>query len=327
MERVRTLTVDGLAYRYRLVRPTAARTEPLIALGGAFQGMYDWVQLEDALADVACLVTAGLPGADGSDVPRPEHTVDTLDKALDAVVDDLADNLSEDLSGGLSDDLSSGLSGDLSDDSGVPRVNLFGYSHGAVIAFRYAQRHPRRCARLLLGGVPAHLTDAPFARYREAGRLLASGDTEGFVRTVSAAMFCLDDGRRVHRRELALRSFRRSLLHVTQRHHAEYMLARALGTRTALTGGLTGVPTLVFAGAHDTLTPPGLQRGFAATIEGSRFVTIPDCDHMLLMERPDAVAALAKAFITDSEPPAHALGPAVRRGDRAGGPARGCEPR
>ncbi|MEU2564266.1 alpha/beta fold hydrolase [Streptomyces longispororuber] len=288
MDHVRTLTADGLTYRYRLVRPTAARTEPLIALGGAFQGLYDWVQLEDALTDVACLVTAGLPGADGSDVPRPEHTVDTLVTALDAVVDDLD----------------------------VPRVNLLGYSHGAVIAFRYAQRHPRRCARLLLGGVPAHLTDAPFARYREAGRLLASGDTEGFVSAVSAAMFCLDESRRVHRRALALRSFRRSLLHVTQRPHAAYVLARALGARTALTGGLTGVPTLVFTGAHDTLTPPDLQRAFAATIDGSRFVTIPDCDHMLLMERPDAVAALARAFITDSEPPAHALGPAVGRGDR-----------
>ncbi|ATL27812.1 Beta-ketoadipate enol-lactone hydrolase [Streptomyces formicae] len=276
MQCVRTVNVDGVSCSYRLVSPTAARSEPLIALGGAFQGMYDWVQLEDALTDVSCLLTADLPGAGDSDVPRPEHTLTLLDAALDAIVDDLH----------------------------VPRVNLFGYSHGAVLAFRYAQRRPRRCARLLLGGVPAHLTDTPFARYRKAGELLANGDTEGFVAAVSAEMFCLDDSRRVHRRDLALRSFRRSLLRVARRPHAEYMLARALGTRTALTGGLVGVPTLVFTGEHDTLTPPDLQRAFAETIDGSRFVTMPDCDHMLLMERPDAVAALVRAFITDSRPPA-----------------------
>jgi pimeloyl-ACP methyl ester carboxylesterase len=299
MEHVRALTVEGLSYSYRLVRPTASQTEPLIALGGALQGMYDWVQFEDALADVCCLITAGLPGSDASDLPRRGYTMEALDTALDAIIDDLH----------------------------VPRVNLFGYSHGSVLAFRYAQRHPERCARLLLGGVPAHLTDAPFARYRKASELLATGDTEGFVTRVAAEMFCPDDSRHIHRRELALRCFRRYLLRTTQLPHAESLLARSMGTPTPLTGGLAGVPTLVFAGEHDTLTPPDLQRAFAATIHGSHFMTIPNCDHMLLLERPDAVAGLAKAFITDSQPPSHALSPVIESDDRAQRAVRAREAR
>ncbi|MGW6026959.1 alpha/beta fold hydrolase [Streptomyces sp. NPDC055099] len=272
MESVRTLTTDGLAFTYRSLRPAESRTEPLVALGGAFQGMYDWPQLEDALTGVTGLVTADLPGSGNSDLPRPEHTVETLDAALDAIVDDLR----------------------------LPRINLYGYSYGAVLAFRYAQRHPERCARLLLGGVPAHLSEAPFTRYRQAGALLRAGDTEGFVTRVTAEMFCMDESRHVHRRELALRYFRRSLLKTAQQAHAAYLLERALGTRTALAGGLTGVPTLVFAGEHDTLTTPELQRAFASTIDGSDFVTIADCDHMMLLERPDAVIRLITSFITDS---------------------------
>ncbi|MEV6756708.1 alpha/beta hydrolase [Streptomyces sp. NPDC051214] len=272
MESVRTLTVDGLSYTYRSLRPAESRTEPLVALGGAFQGMYDWPQLEDDLTGVADLVTADLPGSGDSDLPRPEHTLEILDAALDAIVDDLR----------------------------LPRINLYGYSYGAVLAFRYAQRHPERCARLLLGGVPAHLSEAPFTRYRQAGALLRAGDAEGFVTQVTAEMFCLDESRHVHRRELALRYFRRSLLKTCRQPHAPYLLERALGTRTSLMGGLTGVPTLVFAGEHDTLTTPDLQRAFASTIDGSDFVTIADCDHMMLLERPDAVTHLITSFITDN---------------------------
>jgi pimeloyl-ACP methyl ester carboxylesterase len=281
MECVRTLTVDGLSYTYRSLRLAASRTEPLVALGGAFQGMHDWPQLEDALTGVAGLVTADLPGAGDSDMPRPEHTVDILDAALEAIVDDLR----------------------------LPRINLYGYSYGAVLAFRYAQRHPERCARLLLGGVPAHLSEAPFTRYKQAGALLSVGDAEGFVTRVTAEMFCLDESRHVHRRELALRYFRRSLLKSAHRPHAPYLLERAIGTRTVLAGGLTGVPTLVFAGEHDTLTTPELQRAFASTIDGSHFVTIPDCDHMMLLERPDAVARLITSFISGHVPQTTASSP------------------
>jgi pimeloyl-ACP methyl ester carboxylesterase len=274
-ETVRTMAVDGLAFTYRLVQPSVPRYEPLVVLGGAFQGMYDWPQLEDAVTEVASLVTVDLPGAGDSDWLRPEHTVDILDAALEAVIDDLH----------------------------VPRINLYGYSYGSVFAFRYAQRHPERCARLLLGGVPARISDAQLARFAAARGLLDAGDLEGFAAGLAAEMFCLDESRHIHRRELALRYFRRSLLRTLRKPMSEDMLNRAFGSRIALTGGLRGVPALVFAGEHDTVSTPDEQRAFASTIEGSRFVSLPDCDHMLLMERADAVTSLIISFLTGTQAP------------------------
>ncbi|WP_433543778.1 alpha/beta fold hydrolase (plasmid) [Streptomyces sp. CA-294286] len=274
-ETVRTLTVDGLEFAYRRVQPSAPQYEPLVVLGGAFQRMYDWPQLEDAVTEVAGLVTVDLPGAGDSDWLRPEHTIDVLDAALAAVIDDLC----------------------------VPRVNLYGYSYGSVFAFRYAQRHPERCARLLLGGVPARISEAQLARFAQARRLLDAGDKEGFVAGLAAEMFCLDENRHIHRQDLALRYFRRSLLRTLRKPMSEDVLDRAFGSRVALTGGLTGVPTLVFAGEHDSVSTPDEQRAFASTIEGSHFVTLPDCDHMLLMERADAATSLIESFLTET--PAH----------------------
>ncbi|MEU8959479.1 alpha/beta hydrolase [Streptomyces sp. NPDC048518] len=271
-ETVRTLTVEGLSFPYRMLRQGTSRTEPLVALGGVFQGMYDWPQMEDALTGLTSLVTANLPDSGDADPLPAGHGIDTLCAALEAVIDGLQ----------------------------TPRVNLYGYSYGASIAFRYAQRHPERCARLLLGGVPSHITEAQFDRSRASHRLLSAGDVDGFVNTMAAEFFCLDENRYVHRRDLALSYFRRTLLRATDRRDIDDALVRAFGTRTELAGGLTGVPTLVFCGEHDTVTTPEQQRAFATTIEGSRFVTIPDADHMLLMERPETVISLVTSFITDS---------------------------
>lgn len=59
------------------------------------------------------------------------------------------------------------------------------------------------------------------------------------------------------------------------------------------------MPALVFAGEHDTVSSPAQQREFAATIEGSRFLTLTDSDHWVVLERPDDVADLVARFFTD----------------------------
>lgn len=109
---------------------------------------------------------------------------------------------------------------------------------------------------------------------------------------------------------------------------------RALGQRPDFSGGLTGVPALVFAGEHDTVTSPERQRAFAATIEGSRFLMIGECDHWVVLERPDDVADLVARFFTD-RPLEPAPGPAVPApvggrepgaGGVRGGSGRGPEP-
>ncbi|MEU8674580.1 alpha/beta hydrolase [Streptomyces sp. NPDC048560] len=275
-EIIRSLSVNGLRYGYRVLPRTTPHggpgTEPVIVLGGALQGMFGWPQMDDHLGPHADVVTADLPGMGTADPLPPGPAADTVIDAVTGIIDSLD----------------------------VPRVNLFGFSYGAAIAFGCAQRNPGRIARLVLGGVPAHIGEDRIRYWRQASERLALGDTEGFARLAADGLMCLDPERPVHRRELARRYVRRSFLHaLTHSPHAPETLRRALGDRPDFSGGLSGVPALVFAGEHDTVTSPERQRAFAATIEGSRFLTIDRSDHWVVLERPDDVAELVTRFFTD----------------------------
>ncbi|MGW3086986.1 alpha/beta fold hydrolase [Streptomyces sp. NPDC001108] len=292
-EIIRTLSVGGLRYGYRLLRQPAPRTEPVIVLGGALQGMYGWPQMDDHLGPLASVVTADLPGMGGADPLPPGTGAELLQDAVIGIADDL----------------------------GAERINLFGFSYGTSIAFGCARRHPGRIARLALGGVPAHITEEQRAHWARAVARLDTGDLAGLAGLAAEVLMCQDLERPVHRRELARRYVRRSFLYaLTHSPHAVRSLHRALEQRPDFSGGLTGVPTLVFAGEHDTVTSPERQRAFAATIEGSRFLTIGESDHWVALERPDDVADLMARFFTDRplEPaPGLAALPAQGRAPRA----------
>ncbi|MEU9566297.1 alpha/beta hydrolase [Streptomyces sp. NPDC048161] len=296
-EIIRTLSVDGLRYGYRVLRQPSPRTEPVIILGGALQGMYGWPQMDDHLGPLTSVVTADLPGMGDADPLPPGAGDDVLYDAVTGIIDDLD----------------------------VPRVNLFGFSYGTSIAFGCARRHPGRIARLILGGVPAHISDAQRAEWSRAVARLDTGDLEGLAGLAAGVLMCQDPERRVHRGELARRYVRRSFLYaLTHSPHAARSLHRALARRPDFSGGLAGVPALVFAGEHDTVTSPERQRDFAATIEGSRFVTIGESDHWVVLERPDDVADLAARFFTDrpleSAPGLAALPAQSRTSRSAAGP-------
>ncbi|MFE5241638.1 MULTISPECIES: alpha/beta fold hydrolase [unclassified Streptomyces] len=284
-EIIRTLTVDGLRYGYRVLpRDPAAggapATEPVLIIGGALQGMFGWPQMDDHLGPLADVVTADLPGMGTADPLPPGPGAPVLRAAVSGIIDDL----------------------------GVSRINLFGFSYGAAVAFDCARHDPDRIARLVLGGVPTHIGAEQRDYWHRATRRLADGDAEGFASLAADGLMCLDPERHVHRRELARRYVRRSFLHaLTHSAHALDSLRRALGDRPDFSGGLSGVPALVFAGEHDTVTSPERQREFAATIEGSRFLTLPESDHWVVLERSEEVAALVTRFLTGR--PVDAVGP------------------
>ncbi|WP_330241347.1 alpha/beta fold hydrolase [Streptomyces sp. NBC_00525] len=298
-EIIRTLTVDGLRFRYRALRQPDPRTEPVVVLGGALQGIHGWPQMDEHLGPHATVVTADLPGMGGADPLPPGTGDDLLRAAVTAVLDDL----------------------------GADRVNLYAFSYGTSIAFACARHDPARVARLVLGGVPSHITEVQRDGWARAVGRLDTGDVTGLARLTAEALMCLDPDRRVHRRDLALRYVRRSFVHaLTHSPHAERSLRRSLEHRPDFSGGLSGVPALVFAGEHDTVTPPEHQRAFAATIEGSRFLTIGESDHWVVLERPDDVADLVARFMTDrpldSAPALRPIPPLPRpRAGAAGGSA------
>ncbi|MEV7196166.1 alpha/beta fold hydrolase [Streptomyces sp. NPDC093510] len=269
-ETVRQLSLGGERYAYRVLRQSSPRTHPILLLGGVFQGVHGWPGIDEELASVADVITMDFPlheaEPDGPGAPT------TACRAVEQVVDDL----------------------------GVERINLFGYSYGSVIAHQYAQRHPRHVARLLLGGVPSDVS--PF-RHR-AERLVAlvrAGREQEFATLLTETMVCMDPEKQVPHRELVHRIFRRTVLQNLRTPDALAVLRRLFGTQAVATGALAGVPTLVFGAEHDSLTPVAQQRAFAATIDDCSFVVLDSADHLILLERPAEVAALAlRHFGADS---------------------------
>ncbi|MDQ7810311.1 alpha/beta fold hydrolase [Amycolatopsis sp. A133] len=271
-EAIRALTLGETRFSYRLLRRPGPRTEPVVVLGGGFQGSSGWPHMEDRITPVADLVTADLPGVGASDPLPPGAGTEFAGAAVDRIIEDL----------------------------GAPRVNLFGYSYGAELAFGCAQRNPHRIARLVLGGVVAHTSSAQRESLRLAADHLAKGDAEGFAAVAAGMQLCLDEDRHIPRRSLVYRYVRRSMLHVAL-HVPDVLdyLHRSLISSPSFDGGLSGVPALVFTGEHDSITSPARQREFAATIAGSRFLTMKDSDHWVVLERAADVADLAFRFFTD----------------------------
>lgn len=56
-------------------------------------------------------------------------------------------------------------------------------------------------------------------------------------------------------------------------------------------------PVLVMCGEDDQLTPPECSREICALVPGARLRLLPDCGHMLTMERPKAVNAALREWL------------------------------
>jgi len=58
-----------------------------------------------------------------------------------------------------------------------------------------------------------------------------------------------------------------------------------------------GVPTLVMCGENDMLTPPDCASEIASLIPGAQLVMVPECGHMITMEKPEVVNAHLREWL------------------------------
>ncbi|MFB7629669.1 alpha/beta fold hydrolase [Streptomyces sp. NPDC056149] len=124
-ERLIPLTLRDVTYACRILTPRRRYgTEPLVLIGGALQDMYSWPRLERRLTAHTTLMLMDLPGTGNADDPAASAGIDVLVEAALHAIDHL----------------------------GADRVNILGASYGTPIAYRLAQSHPDRVARLLLAG-------------------------------------------------------------------------------------------------------------------------------------------------------------------------------
>ncbi|MFJ8621898.1 alpha/beta fold hydrolase [Kitasatospora sp. NPDC093550] len=268
---VRRLTHDGLSFSYQVVRADAPSIPPVLAIGGVLQGMNGWSVLQQHVLPFGDLVSVDLPGAGESTPLRPDQGMETMCEVVEALLDDL----------------------------GADRVNLLGYSFGAAVAHRCAQRRPERIARLALGGMPVRIGDRLTALWWRGAERMAAGDAEGLVDVLMEMFLCPQGRAPVRNRDVVHRLVRRLTLRaVSGTAHGFATMERSVIENLDPVGRLDGVPTLVFCGEHDTISSAAEQREFATTVGDSRFAVIPEADHWVFMERQWEAADLVMRHFT-----------------------------
>ena len=176
---------------------------------------------------------------------------------------------------------------------------LCGASMGGMLAMEAVRQAPQRINALALLGTNARPETDAMRELREAAIILfEQGRVEEVLRANLGLAFHPD---RSNDQEL-----RQTYLDLVLRAGAVQLIRqnRALMARpdARLHLGLVRCPTLVLCGEADQLTPPDCSREIAQLIKGAELILVPQCGHMLTLERPAEVSAALAAWLARVAP-------------------------
>ena len=175
------------------------------------------------------------------------------------------------------------------------RFALAGLSMGGYVALAIMRSAPRRVTRLCLMDTSAR-PDTPEAARRRRGlmQLAQQGRFKGVTPRLIPSLLHPD---RVRDQALG-----REVMAMAARVGPDAFLRQqaAILARPDSRPDLPGiaVPTLVVVGSGDQLTPPDRAKEIASTIPGARLAIVPDAGHLPTMERPEAVTALLRDWLS-----------------------------
>ena len=182
--------------------------------------------------------------------------------------------------------------GDLIGALDLPSAHLVGHSMGALISLDLAARHRTKVAALALLGaaprMPVHpaLLEAAARPEPLAPQLICDcgfGPAGHFGGHKAPGSWMLGHALRLLARSAGPR------LHADLAACNDYRDGPDAAARVRC-------PTLVIAGTADRMTPARQAAKLAETIQGAQLVVLPDCGHMMMVERPDATLDALVAF-------------------------------
>jgi len=183
---------------------------------------------------------------------------------------------------------------------GVPRAHVLGHSMGGFVAQALVLERPELVDRLILCatnyGGPRHIPPTP-----EALAVLTDTTLDPETRfRRGLAVSCAPGFTEAHP-EIVAAWMERRLAHPMEPTAYQAQLAIGLGLLAEETCferrlGAVRAPTLILAGEHDPIVPPGNARLLAATIPGSRIIMLPGAGHFFPIEAPDAAVAAVVGF-------------------------------
>ncbi len=175
----------------------------------------------------------------------------------------------------------------------LERVHLMGISYGGFVGLEFARQFQERLHTLTLSGILLsheqlfEMYEALSLRFYRSGPLAWELYThymyekifgESFVRSVGPQLETLRT--RFHDR---FKDKAHALVRLTEAQDPFFACLdqRLPGYRAIRT------PTLIMAGAEDRAIPPWVQRKLTAILPETRFELVPDCGHVVYIEKPD----------------------------------------
>lgn len=180
----------------------------------------------------------------------------------------------------------------------LERVHLVGASLGSAIAAYYAAQHPARVASVTLLAFPNMIIPGVDESASALRQILDASS----LKTV-------DDLQRAYDRSYyKTPAVPKIVLRYNLREFQKYLpsfqavLHELLESRPMLMASLRQikVPTLILQGIEDQVSPPVGQEYWQRQIPHAQYHEIPECGHMIHIEKPDEVARLHKELLRNA---------------------------
>jgi proline-specific peptidase len=200
---------------------------------------------------------------------------------------------------------------------GLVRCHVLGHSWGGMLGMAYAAKRPAGLTDLIVesspASVPFWLTELDRLRAElpaEVEATLRRHEREGTTEAeeYETTMMVFYDRHLCRIRpwpDWLQRSFEAMAanreVYLTMNGPSEFHVIGSLKDFDLTSSlGAIGVPTLLFCGEFDEVTPATVARAHAA-IPGSQFVVLEGCSHMSQAERPDLTLGLLRGWLAGVE--------------------------
>ena len=176
-----------------------------------------------------------------------------------------------------------------------PKFALAGLSMGGYCAFEVMRQAPQRVTRLALLDTSVRAdTPEQISRRRGLIQLAEKGEFKGVTPRLLPLF--------IHPDRLNDKALTGAVTAMAQRVGRDAFLRqqKAIIARIDSRASLANIkcPTLVLCGREDQLTPLALHEEMVSLIAGARLDVIDHCGHLSTMERPEAVTAELRQWLT-----------------------------
>jgi len=231
---------------------------PLVIIGGAFQNIDRVEKACRALAEESWVICVDTPGNGNTGVLPHDYGFDFICQAINSGLKCL----------------------------GVDAINLMGASYGSIVAMRYAKTY-LGVNNLVLCSAMESLSEELEFEFNRLLFLLDWNRIEDFADGFTNLMTNPDLRKHNRLARIAAEKLRHALVHSTKgiREQFRHNTMRILRDGKMDLRYMPDIPTTVYTGEHDNFVPVEANMRVAKSFPQGRFISVPDADHMVHIER------------------------------------------